>query len=118
MMTEPPARVHRYLGGVVCLAALVRVALLPRMALLQPDGCYYVWIAEDLARGDFAAALAGSKPPLFPAKEWLQKLRDRKILVRWFSAPEVSDYLRITIGTAAEANALVRVARMILKPAA
>ena len=56
-----------------------------------------------------------AKPPLFPAKEWLQKLRDRKILVRWFSAPEVSDYLRITIGTAPEAAALTRAARAILK---
>ncbi len=55
-----------------------------------------------------------AKPPLFPAKEWLQKLRDRKILVRWFSAPEVSDYLRITIGTPAEATALVKATRAIL----
>jgi histidinol-phosphate aminotransferase len=54
-----------------------------------------------------------AKPPLFPAKDWLQKLRDRKILVRWFSAPEVSDYLRITIGTPAEAAALVRAVRAI-----
>jgi len=56
-----------------------------------------------------------AKPPLFSAKDWLQKPRDRKILVRWFSAPEVSDYLRITIGTAAEATALVKAARAILK---
>ncbi len=55
-----------------------------------------------------------AKPPLFSAKNWLQKLRDRKILVRWFSAPEVSDYLRITIGTPAEAAALVKAARAIL----
>ena len=55
-----------------------------------------------------------AKPPLFPAKDWLQKLRDRKILVRWFSAPEVSDYLRITIGAAAEAEALVKAVRGIL----
>ena len=55
-----------------------------------------------------------TKPPLFPAKAWLQKLRDRKILVRWFPAPEVSDYLRITIGTAAEAAALVKAVRGIL----
>ena len=54
------------------------------------------------------------KPPLFPAKDWLRKLRARKILVRWFSAPEVSDYLRITIGTAAEAAALVKAVRGIL----
>ena len=55
-----------------------------------------------------------AQPPKFPAQEWLQKLRDRKILVRWFSAPEVSDYLRITIGTPAEAAALVQAARKIL----
>ena len=55
-----------------------------------------------------------AQPPLFPAKAWLQKLRDKKILVRWFSAPDVSDYLRITIGTPAEAAALVKAARAIL----
>jgi histidinol-phosphate aminotransferase len=55
-----------------------------------------------------------TQPPKFPAKDWLQKLRDRKILVRWFSAPEVKDYLRITIGTPAEAAALVAAARKIL----
>lgn len=56
-----------------------------------------------------------AKPPLFPAKEWLQKLRDKKILVRWFSQPEVKDYLRITIGTAAEAEALVKAVKSILR---
>jgi len=56
-----------------------------------------------------------TKPPRFSAKEWLQKLRDQKILVRWFSAAEVRDYLRITIGTPREAAALVRVAKSVLK---
>ena len=55
-----------------------------------------------------------AKPPCFPARDWLQKLRDRKILVRWFSAPEVKDYLRITIGTPVEATALVQAARAVL----
>ncbi len=55
-----------------------------------------------------------TRPPKFPAKVWLEKLRDRKILVRWFSAPEVNEYLRITIGTDAEAAALVKAARKIL----
>ena len=55
------------------------------------------------------------RPPKFPAKEWLEKLRARKILVRWFSYPEVKDYIRITIGTDAEADALVRAAKGILK---
>jgi histidinol-phosphate aminotransferase len=43
----------------------------------------------------------------------LKKLRDRKILVRWFSAPDVKKYLRITIGTRAEAAALVKAVREI-----
>ena len=53
------------------------------------------------------------RPPKFPARAWLQKLRDRKILVRWFSDPRICDYLRITIGTPEEAAALVRAVRSI-----
>ena len=56
-----------------------------------------------------------AKPPRYPAKDWLQKLRNRNILVRWFSAPKVNDYLRITIGTAQEAQALVRAALLVLR---
>lgn len=55
-----------------------------------------------------------ARPPGPPAEEWLQLLRDRKILVRWFRYPEVKDYLRITIGTDAEADALLRAVRQIL----
>lgn len=55
-----------------------------------------------------------ARPPKLPAKVWLQKLRDQKILVRWFSAPEVCEYLRITIGTDADAAALVKAAKKIL----
>ncbi len=55
------------------------------------------------------------RPPLFPARTWLQKLRDRKVLVRWFDQPEVSGYLRITIGAPAEAEALVRAVKVILR---
>jgi histidinol-phosphate aminotransferase len=54
------------------------------------------------------------QPPRFSAEAWLQKLRARKILVRWFNQPEVRNYLRITIGTAAEAEALARAAKSIL----
>jgi histidinol-phosphate aminotransferase len=54
--------------------------------------------------------------PLGPsAEQWLELLRERKILVRWFKYPEVRDYLRITIGTDAEANALVRAAAAIVR---
>ncbi len=55
-----------------------------------------------------------ASPPVFPAQDWLQKLRDKKILVRWFSAPEVKDFLRITIGAPAGAAALVKAVREIL----
>ncbi len=53
------------------------------------------------------------QPPLFPAEDWLRKLRGRKILVRWFNLPEARNYLRITIGTAAEARELVKAAKAI-----
>lgn len=54
------------------------------------------------------------RPPRWPASEWLEKLRAYKILVRWFSAPDVRDYLRITIGTDAEAAALTKAVGVIL----
>lgn len=56
-----------------------------------------------------------ARPSQLAAKDWLQKLRDRKILVRWFSYPSVKDYLRITIGTDGEADALLRAAKALLK---
>ena len=56
-----------------------------------------------------------TKPPKFPAKDWLQKLRDRKILVRWFSHPDVSQYLRITIGSEAEMEACLRAVKGVLR---
>jgi histidinol-phosphate aminotransferase len=77
------------------------------------------WLSRELTKLGFRVLPSQTnfiltQPPKFPAKDWLQKLRDRKILVRWFSAPEVRDYLRITIGTSAEAAALVKAARAIL----
>jgi len=76
------------------------------------------WISRELTKLGFRvlpsqANFLLAKPPLFPAQAWLQKLREQKILVRWFSAPEVSDYLRITIGTPAEAEALVQTVRRL-----
>jgi histidinol-phosphate aminotransferase len=55
-----------------------------------------------------------ARPPVKAAEEWLRKLRERKILVRWFDQEPIRQYLRITIGTPAEAAALVRAARRIL----
>jgi histidinol-phosphate aminotransferase len=54
------------------------------------------------------------RPPKFSAENWLRKLRENRVLVRWFSAPEIRDFLRVTIGTDEETDALLRVARRIL----
>ena len=53
-------------------------------------------------------------PPRFAAKDWLAKLRERKVLVRWFSSPEVKQYLRITIGTCGEMETFLQAARKLL----
>jgi histidinol-phosphate aminotransferase len=54
------------------------------------------------------------RPPAFPAETWLEKLRQQKVLVRWFKDPIVRDFLRITIGTDEEADTLLRAARQLL----
>jgi histidinol-phosphate aminotransferase len=76
------------------------------------------WLSRELAALNFRVLPSQAnfilvKPPVFPAEAWLKKLRAEKILVRWFGAPEVKDYLRITIGTPAEAEVLVKAARKI-----
>lgn len=53
------------------------------------------------------------RPPRHTAQAWMQELRARRILVRWFDAPAIRNYLRITVGTNAEADALVAAARQI-----
>ena len=73
------------------------------------------WLSRELTKLGFRVFPSRTnfilvQPPLFPAEDWLRKLRDRKILVRWFNSPEVKNYLRITIGTPAEAAALVKAA--------
>ena len=55
------------------------------------------------------------RPPRFTANAWLGKLRDRRILVRWFSAPDVNQYLRITIGTDQEIAKLLKAVQDILR---
>jgi histidinol-phosphate aminotransferase len=55
-----------------------------------------------------------ARPPAFPAEVWLQKWRGKRVLVRWFNSPATKDFLRITIGTDAEIDALLRAARQII----
>ena len=59
-----------------------------------------------------------TRPPGFPASEWLEKLRGEKILVRWWDYPEVRDYLRITIGAGKEMETFLKVVRRLLEPSA
>lgn len=56
---------------------------------------------------DSATNFLFAKPPVRPARELFEELRARKIFVRYFSAPATRDYLRITIGTETEMDALL-----------
>ena len=55
------------------------------------------------------------RPPRLPAKQWLEELRQRKVLVRWFNDPRVSAFLRVSIGTDAETDALLRAVSGVLR---
>jgi histidinol-phosphate aminotransferase len=77
------------------------------------------WLGRELTKLGFRVLPSRTnfilaRPPRFSAPAWLQSLRGQKVLVRWFDRPEVKDYLRITIGTPAEAEALVNAVRKIL----
>ena len=47
------------------------------------------------------------EPPGVPAGEWFEYLHQQGILVRWFRDGDVSSYLRITVGTDEDCDALV-----------
>jgi histidinol-phosphate aminotransferase len=77
------------------------------------------WLSRELTRLGFRvfpseANFVLTQPPKFSAKDWQQKLRGQKILVRWFNHPEVENYLRITIGTQKEAETLAKAVRKII----
>jgi len=55
------------------------------------------------------------RPPRFSAEQWLGLLRERKVLVRWLKPPEVRDYLRVSIGTDAEMDTLLKAVRAVLR---
>jgi len=78
------------------------------------------WLSGELSALGFKVSPSQTNfilavPPRFPAETWLKKLRDRRILVRWFKYPSVSKYLRITIGTRKEAEALLAAAHKVLR---
>lgn len=54
-----------------------------------------------------------ARPPGPPAERWLHELRKSKILVRWFGSPSLRDYLRISVGSETETDALLDAVRAI-----
>jgi histidinol-phosphate aminotransferase len=77
------------------------------------------WLGRELTKLGFRVFPSQTnfilvQPLRFDAPEWQHQLRAQRILVRWFNLPEVKKHLRITIGTPAEAMALVRAVRRIL----
>lgn len=54
-----------------------------------------------------------AEPAGMTAQQWLAALRARKIIVRWFSTPGISNYLRITMGSESEMDRFLRIVRNI-----
>ena len=54
-----------------------------------------------------------ARPPGPPARQWLEDLRRKKILVRWFASPDLELFLRITIGSNSEIDTLLKTIRSL-----
>ncbi len=77
------------------------------------------WLTTELARLGFetlpsSANFIFTRHPLHSAAGLLARLRDKKILVRYFAKPRIDDHLRISIGTQPECEALVAALQHIL----
>jgi histidinol-phosphate aminotransferase len=77
-------------------------------------------VAQELIRLGFEVCPSQTnflfvRPPRFAARTWLERLRARRILVRWFSHPKVRDRLRISIGAEAEMDVLLRAVKAMLR---
>ena len=62
-----------------------------------------------------AANFIFARHPQRDAAELAKALRERSIIVRHFKLPRIDQFLRITVGTAAECAALVEALRDILR---
>jgi len=56
------------------------------------------------------------RPPVLSARQWLERLRERKVLVRWFDQPRIRGCLRISMGSDREMAVLLQAVNAILKP--
>ena len=61
-----------------------------------------------------AANFIFARHPQRPARELFVMLRERDIIVRYFDKPRIDDYLRISIGTDADCDALLAALKEIL----
>ncbi len=55
-----------------------------------------------------------AKPPKRPAKAFWEELVSRKVLVRYFDRPRVSDYLRITVGSEKQNHELLEAMKLTM----
>ena len=63
---------------------------------------------------DSASNFIFASPQKMPAKEVFEALKARGIYVRWWNKPRISEYLRISIGTDEEMDALIEALKQIL----
>ncbi|HCN30458.1 MAG TPA: histidinol-phosphate transaminase [Verrucomicrobiales bacterium] len=108
-------------NGLGQVAALVTLKSLPyyRQNFAQVKATR-AWLTDQLAALGFETLPSQTnfiltRPPRLSAKAWLEKLREQKLIVRWFNYPVIRDRIRITIGTQSEAAALVRAVRRVLR---
>lgn len=78
------------------------------------------WTAAELAKlgfvmTDSSANFLLAKHPDIPGGDLYEKLKERGILVRHFGSERISDYIRVTIGSMEQMQALVKGIRMILR---
>lgn len=70
------------------------------------------WFAEEIAKIGFSNPKSSSNflfitHDKMPAKEIFEKLKEAKIFVRYFDKPRINNYLRVSIGTREEMEALL-----------
>ncbi len=64
---------------------------------------------------DSSANFVFAAPRFMGGQEYLNALRARSILVRHWPSPRIADYVRITIGTQAQMEALIAVTKELMK---
>ena len=78
------------------------------------------WMKKELAElgfkfPDSMSNFVFATHPDYAATELLEYLKSKKILVRHFNAPRINNYLRISVGTDAEARALIQALKEKIK---